>query len=112
MNFCRECGNKLQESGMFCEKCGAKYELIGQPKNYTKKKTNGLSVLGMILGIVSLSFSMWGIISIIAIIVSSVARKQIIVNDEAGDGMAVAGICCGIISLLLLVMVWGFMSCV
>lgn len=112
MNFCRECGNKLQENSMFCEKCGAKYELVGQPKTYTKKKTNGLSVLGMILGIVSLSFSMWGIISIIAIIVSSVAKKQIIVNDEAGDGMAVAGICCGIISLLLLVMVWGFMSCV
>lgn len=111
MNFCRECGNKLNENSMFCEKCGTRYEVVGQPRTNTRKKTNGLSVIGMILGILSLTFSMWGLLSVISIIVSSIARKQIIENDEAGDGMAFAGLCCGIISLLLMVLLWGTTSC-
>ncbi len=111
MNYCRECGNKLNENGVFCPNCGVRYSVVSEKNNKVHKKTNGLSIIGLILGILSTMFSMWGIISILAIIISSISRKQIMENGEAGENFAVTGLCCGVLSLLMLVVIWEISSC-
>ena len=106
MNFCVKCGGKMNESGDVCTSCGLIYENPNAPTKYVGKKTNGMAIAGMLIGFLSLVMSMWGLVSILAIIFSSVARKQIREYGEKGDGMAVTGLCCGIISLIFLVLVW------
>lgn len=110
MNYCRECGNKLNESGDFCPNCGLKYEVKASTNVAVRKKTNGLATVGMIIGIVSMIFSMWGIMSVVSIIISSIARRQIRDNNENGDGMAIAGLCCGVLSLIGIMLFWGIDS--
>ena len=112
MNFCVRCGGKMNETGDVCTQCGIRYDLTNNTGKIVRTKTNGLSVAGMITGLISLVFSMWGLISVIAIIISSVSRKQIEEYGEKGDGMAVTGHCCGIVSLILYVLVLTIQGCV
>ena len=111
MNFCRECGSKLNEMGNECPKCGVKYgvksEITKETVSNTYVKINVLSIIGMVFGIVSIIFSLWGILSVVAIILSSIARRQIADHGESGDGMAITGLSCGIISLLIIAIFLG-----
>jgi hypothetical protein len=64
--------------------------------------TNGLAIASMVLGIVWV----WWIGSALALIFGIIARKQIRVNGQKGDGMAIAGIvlgCVGAATLLLFI---------
>ncbi len=69
------------------------------------RKTNGFAIASMVLGI------MWvyWVGSILALIFGYIARSQIRENNEAGEGMAIAGIVLGWIGvgILLLVMLFG-----
>lgn len=62
-------------------------------------KTNGLAIAGMVLGIVGMFLSFWGIVPLLAVILSGVALKQIAENGDKGKGMAIAGLVLGIIGL-------------
>jgi hypothetical protein len=42
----------------------------------------------------------WGVTSVLAIIVGLIARRQIKERDETGDGMAIAGIVLGILGVV------------
>lgn len=117
MNFCVKCGGKMNETGNICTNCGIKYEIANPSstnvvRTKVKAKTNGLAIAGMITGLISLGFSMWGLLSILAIVFSSVSRKQIEEYGEKGDGMAVTGLCCGIVSLIMLVLFWTMQGCI
>lgn len=62
--FCSNCGSKVGEKASFCSKCGASIEKneesVDNPKyTYTKKvyAGNGLSIAGMVLGIIAIYFA-------------------------------------------------------
>ena len=79
-----------------------------QPYGYgypPPRRTNGLAIASMVLGII---WVYW-IGSILALVFGYVARKQIRQRGESGDGMAIAGIVLGWVSvgLGLLVVVAG-----
>lgn len=63
--------------------------------------TNGKAVASMVLGIVW----MWGITSIIGLILGYIARKEIKASGgrQGGDGMAIAGIVLGWVGIGLLI---------
>lgn len=56
-----------------------------------RRGTNGMAIAAMVLGILWL----WWIGSVLALIFGYVARGQIKARNEAGDGMAIAGIVLG-----------------
>lgn len=55
------------------------------------RKTNGLAIASMVLGILWI----YWIGSVLALVFGYVARRQIRENNQAGDGMAIAGIVLG-----------------
>jgi hypothetical protein len=75
----------------------------GYAPGYAPVRTNGLAVASLVLGIVG--WALCGVGSILAIVLGLVARNQIRASggQEAGDGMAKAGVILGCIGLVLLV---------
>ena len=73
--------------------------------------TNGMAITGMVMGILSILsiYPCCGIpFNILGIIFSSIGLKQIKSNQhQGGRGMAIAGLICSIISLVLLVVFIG-----
>jgi hypothetical protein len=75
----------------------------GYAPGYAPARTNGLAVASLVLGI--LGWALCGIGSILAIVLGVVGRNQIRASggQEAGDGMAKAGIILGCVGLVLIV---------
>jgi len=72
-----------------------------------KKLPQGLSIAGMVLGIVGLVFSLGGctalvgiICGVVGIILSGIAFKKCGEGTQGGKGMAIAGLATGIIAVL------------
>ena len=72
-----------------------------------KKLPQGLSIAGMVLGIVGLVFSFGGctavpgiICGIIGVVLSGIAFKKCGEGTQGGKGMAIAGLATGIIAVL------------
>jgi len=64
-------------------------------------KTNGLSVAGFVVSLVTcFVFGFWGISGIVGIVLSAVGRSQA-VREGGKTGMATAGIVIGIINVAL-----------
>ena len=107
--FCVECGNILSENDTSCPNCGC--PTIRQTNsisngnsinNNNETKTNSMAVGGFITAMVSLLLNFWGIVGIVATILSGIGLNQII-NDkysEKGKGLAIAGLCIGGFSIL------------
>jgi len=99
---------------------GAQPPVAYYPAAYVPKpKTNGLAISSMILGIVGcvmlFCYGIGGFIGVVGAILGHVSKRQIRERQEAGDGMALAGIICGWIaagiSLLIiagLIMLFAF----
>jgi hypothetical protein len=68
---------------------------------YQAPGTNGLAIASMVVGILWL----YWVGSILALIFGYIARGQIRQRQEAGDGMAIAGIVLGWIGIATLVLV-------
>ena len=72
-----------------------------------KKLPQGLSIAGMVLGIVGLVFSLGGctavpgiICGVIGVVLSGIAFKKCGEGTQGGKGMAIAGLATGIIAVL------------
>ena len=72
-----------------------------------KKLPQGLSIAGMVLGIVGLEISLGGctalegiICGVVGIILSGIAFKKCGEGTQGGKGMAIAGLATGIIAVL------------
>lgn len=74
-------------------------------ETYVPPKTNGKSIAGLVLGILSLILPYIGFfIGIGAIVFSAVSLKEIKRRQEKGKGMAIAGLVCGIVAVSLYVL--------
>lgn len=72
---------------------------------YTSERTNGMAVASLVLGIVGLLISLFGVLPILAIVFGAVGRRQIDQGGGRGRGMATAGLILGVIGLILFVVV-------
>ena len=100
--YCGKCGAKNPEASNFCQECG---EVLNQPSSppYSPvmglKRSSGYAVASMVLGIVGLLINPC---SILAIIFGVIAINQIGKDANlTGKGMAVTGLVCGIIVLII-----------
>lgn len=98
MKFCTKCGAQNDDGLAFCSSCGASLngEVAGE-----KKPFNVLALIGMIAGILACIWCWFGglggvLLGIAAIIMSAIARKK-----DPKNGMALAGLICGICGLVI-----------
>ncbi len=75
----------------------------GTPYYVVQRRTNGLAIASMVLGILWI----YWIGSILALIFGYIARKQIKERGDDGNGMAIAGIVLGWIGVATLVVMLG-----
>ena len=64
--YCSNCGNKIDKEGIFCANCGTPINTPAQPQVvYYKQRVpgNGLSIAGMVLGIVGFVFALLYVLS-------------------------------------------------
>lgn len=93
-----------------------RYDYIPPPPAYTPPKTNGKSIVALVLGILAVSLPYIGfLIGIVAIVFASLSLKEIKRNGEQGRGMAIAGLVCGIVgtaiyAILLLIVLIAFVT--
>jgi len=65
-------------------------------------QTNGKSIAAMILGILSVIIPYVGlIIGVVAIVFARISFKEIRLRGEQGRGMAIAGLVCGIVGVVV-----------
>ena len=114
-NFCSHCGTANTTNSNFCPNCGAPMNTVqpmnnmaqpmsnynmGMPNMYAANKTNGLALAGFITAMISLILNFWGIVGIVATILSGVGISKTGPGKEKGRGLAIAGLIIGIFSIL------------
>lgn len=99
--FCNKCGTENNDYVSFCKNCGNAINPNTVVSNVPEKKSVGLSVASMVLGIVSLLLSCCVYyLSIPCALLAIILGGASISGKKGGKGMAIAGIVTGIISLV------------
>lgn len=121
--FCKYCGIQIPDGSKFCGKCGQSQipktnadVIINtntnsggnmmENQNYNGNMqpmpapTSGLAVASMVLGIISLVSSCFGVVGIICGLLAVILGGCALASKKGGRGMAIAGLVCGIIALV------------
>lgn len=69
-----------------------------------KVKTNAPAIISLICGIAQVTFFLWPVAAISAVVLGHVARRQIRRTGEKGDGLALAGLILGWIGVGVLLL--------
>ena len=88
MKYCARCGAELHDEAVICTKCGCPVDAMRSPyDNYASNKWNGLAIAGFVLSFFN---------TLIGLILSIIAYKQVKESGEKGKELALAGIiiCC------------------
>ena len=104
--FCSNCGKEIKGNVNFCPECGKAVNPVVEEtpvqttNTTTTEKTNALAVSGFVVALVSLLLNFWGIVGIIATVLSGVGLSQTGPGKDKGRGLAIAGLSIGIFSIL------------
>ena len=98
--YCKQCGIELQEGNLFCKMCGARVDIEKNNMDSVQNKTNTMALMGLIVSGISLLLNFWGIVGIVAVILSTLGLLQINETNEKGKGMAITGISIGAFSII------------
>lgn len=103
--YCSKCGKNLEEGQNFCPNCGTpKDSTASSPQNNTVQQeenpsTNIMAVVGFVVGLISILIDFFGIIGMIAIVLSVAGYMGCKQNNQKGKGRAVFGVILGLISV-------------
>lgn len=102
--FCQRCGATMRDDVAFCPNCGSSTQTSGLPAPgvapvYTAPETDGKATASLVLGILSLFFSI--LTGIPAIILGHLSRSDVRKSSGrlTGEGMALAGLILGYLSI-------------
>ena len=85
-NFCSNCGNKLKPNDTFCSNCGSPVNNI-QAQTYSSKPLgNGITIAGMVLGIIGASFLLIAILQFNKSEIIQEVWKVTLKNDVKANG--------------------------
>jgi DNA-directed RNA polymerase subunit RPC12/RpoP len=99
---CPRCSASSPISANNCKSCGMPFTMEGTTID-TSGATNGFCVASLVLGIIGLPACLIFVPSVLAIVFGIIGYRQVTTNQDGsgGKGMAIAGICCGVIGSLI-----------
>lgn len=105
---CAKCSRVSPVSANNCKHCGMPFTMEGTTPE-AAGASNGFAVASLVLGIVGIPFFCTVLVPILAIVFGGVALAQINARQSentGGRGLAIAGIVCGLVGLLIGVSTW------
>ncbi|MCS7034962.1 MAG: DUF4190 domain-containing protein, partial [Phycisphaerae bacterium] len=102
---CPRCGTFSAITSDNCRACGRPFTIEGTIAEGVEG-SNGYAVASLVLGILSLPTFCTGVVPLLAIVFGLVGYQQSPPGEGGGRGMAVAGMICGGISLILAFFTW------
>lgn len=101
--FCKNCGKEIDDKAAICIHCGVS---TGTPMAEQPKKINGLGIAGFVVSLLSMCTGVYFCItSIVGLILSAVGAAKS-KKCTSCNGLAIAGIVLGIISVVLWGIIW------
>ena len=102
--FCKNCGKEIDDNASICIYCGV---ATGKQENVNvEKKVNGFGIAGFVVSLLSLWLGMYFMIASIVGLVLSIVGMCMSKKCTSCNGLAIAGLVIGIISLVIWVIVW------
>lgn len=104
--FCSKCGNRVSDGSRFCSTCGNALNSESQQQaqsfstNNQISSINTMSLVGFIVACVSIVINLYGVVGIVALILSVIGYNQVQTVNDKGKVFATIGIIIGIISTL------------
>lgn len=98
MKYCPNCGAEIKEGADVCLGCGKRLNEASSVQN--TQANNSMAVAGFVTGLISLFLNFWGIVGLVATILSAVGLSQIRKTNAKGKGLAIVGLILGIFSIL------------
>lgn len=123
MKYCKRCGTPCEDGDAACRNCGYRFDQTSGTRDYNSNfsqqtdmysnhpHTNGMAVASLVLGLIGILFlpcrGIGLITSVLAIIFGAISWRSIRASRgaETGNGMAIAGLVLGIVSVALAVLV-------
>jgi phage FluMu protein Com len=99
---CPRCGTMSTISSNNCKSCGMPFTMEGTTLE-AAGGSNGFCVASLVLGIIGIPAGCTGITPLLAVVFGIIGLNQVNKSgaEGAGKGMAIAGIVCGIVGLML-----------
>ena len=98
MKYCSRCGAEIYDEAVICTKCGCAVDgMNGGSYNSASNNYNVLAIVGFVLSFFS---------TIVGLIISIIAYKQVKQTGEKGKELAIAGIVISSISIAIAVLVF------
>ena len=101
--FCKNCGKEIDDKAEICVYCGVS---VKEAKEEEKKKTNAFGIAGFVVALLSLWLGLYFCIASIVGLVLSVVGMKNSKECTSCNGLAIAGLVLGIISLVIWGLVW------
>lgn len=71
----------------------------------SEQSFNGLAIAGFVLGIISFFLNFWGIVGILAVVLSAIGLSQLTKKSQKGKVLGILGIVFGAINIIYAVIV-------
>ena len=107
--YCPNCGEQNAPESKYCAKCGKPLAETGTDVSVTeRKRTSGMAIASLVLGILGFFFNILGIL---AIIFGSIGLGQTGRDPSLGGrGLAIAGLILGIVVIVFWVIIIIFVG--
>ena len=100
--FCKNCGKEIDDKAELCVYCG----VSTREKTEHQKTLNGIGLAGFVVSLLSLWLGMYFCIASVVGLVLSVVGMYNAKKCSSCNGLAVAGLVIGIISVVIWGLVW------
>lgn len=104
--FCKNCGKEIDDNAYVCPNCGVKVAAVESAEETKKKKVNAFGIAGFVVSLISLWLGIYLCIASVVGLVLSVVGMKMRAKCTSCNGLAIAGLVLGIISLVVWAIVW------
>ena len=103
MKYCAHCGAEMYDDAVICTKCGCAADGMRSPYNTPSNSWNILAIIGLVMSFFS---------TVVGLVLSIIAYKQVKNTGEKGRELALAGIVISSVEIAIALFVMIIYLCI